>query len=372
MDSVIQFFVPLTVFLFLLMAVFLLSVKKGNQRANQFLGLFFLCLGLAVLDVSLQVMEVYLRFPHLAYWITSLPFLYGPLLYLYTKYYVFEEAAFAKKDWLHFVPFGVSILITIFTYHIHDIAYKTTFLRKASEPGLESMLTAVLLFSLMVAYLLSAIRLLKRRESYLRDNYSEIEKYSLNWLKYILYGFLGILLLSLVTQIVSFTVDDKSYLVYVLFLLLVVMFCFIIVSVFKGLRDNRMLIGINDFEESKTKSASTDEQQHVEGLIVREVEDKQLFLNPELKISDLAEAVGQPVRLVSEAINQRMGVTFFDFINSKRVDFIKKRMVTATDPKKTVLEYMYEGGFNSKSSFNTAFKKHAGTTPSTWKKQQNH
>lgn len=72
---------------------------------------------------------------------------------------------------------------------------------------------------------------------------------------------------------------------------------------------------------------------------------------------------------VSFSINRIMGQHFFDLVNSYRVHLAAEMLITNDEQQqKTVLEILYEVGFNSKSSFNTAFKKHLLITPSQYRK----
>ena len=64
-----------------------------------------------------------------------------------------------------------------------------------------------------------------------------------------------------------------------------------------------------------------------------------------------------------------LGKSFFDLINSYRIEEAKKMIKEPEDEKMTISEVMYKVGFNSKSSFNTAFKKYTGLTPSEYKSQ---
>lgn len=93
------------------------------------------------------------------------------------------------------------------------------------------------------------------------------------------------------------------------------------------------------------------------------------YLDPVLTIEDLAGQLDVPVKVLSQVINESLGQNFFDFVNSYRVEEAKKLLANARDPKITVFEVMYQAGFNSKSSFNTAFKKNALTTPGAYKKK---
>ena len=98
------------------------------------------------------------------------------------------------------------------------------------------------------------------------------------------------------------------------------------------------------------------------------MENEKPFLNTSLTVKDLSKEIKIPARELSVLINHKLGMHFFDFVNSYR---IKNAMQLLTDPKSkkvTVLEILYEVGFNSKSSFNTAFKKHTGFTPTAYRK----
>jgi AraC-like DNA-binding protein len=95
--------------------------------------------------------------------------------------------------------------------------------------------------------------------------------------------------------------------------------------------------------------------------------DNEPFLEASLSIQELATKINMPMRDVSILINHHIGQHFFDFVNEYR---IKKAMNILKDPTKkdyTVQEIFYEVGFNSKSSFNTAFKKHSAQTPTEFK-----
>lgn len=96
------------------------------------------------------------------------------------------------------------------------------------------------------------------------------------------------------------------------------------------------------------------------------VETEKPYIDPELTLAMLADQIAMTPREVSELINQTLGLHFFDFINKHRVDHAKALLVNT--PDQTVLQISLAIGFNSKSSFNTAFKKHVGTTPSSFRK----
>ena len=92
------------------------------------------------------------------------------------------------------------------------------------------------------------------------------------------------------------------------------------------------------------------------------------FLNPSLTILEVSNAIQIPVRDLSVLINHTLGQHFYDFVNIYRIESAMEILKDPAKNKLTVLEILYEVGFNSKSSFNTAFKKHTGNTPTVYRK----
>jgi AraC-like DNA-binding protein len=92
------------------------------------------------------------------------------------------------------------------------------------------------------------------------------------------------------------------------------------------------------------------------------------YLEPELTLDELATQLSVKPKMLSQTINELLRQNFFEFINHYRIEEAKRLLTNPKDKKITVLEVMYEVGFNSKSSFNTIFKKNTGLTPSEFKK----
>ncbi|MGL1888172.1 MAG: AraC family transcriptional regulator [Reichenbachiella sp.] len=94
------------------------------------------------------------------------------------------------------------------------------------------------------------------------------------------------------------------------------------------------------------------------------------YLNPDLDLNMLAEELESHPKKLSQAINQCIGNNFSDYINSRRIAEAKSLFETSTDSQITIMEVMYKVGFNSRSVFNTSFKKKIGFTPTQFKEQQ--
>jgi AraC-like DNA-binding protein len=96
------------------------------------------------------------------------------------------------------------------------------------------------------------------------------------------------------------------------------------------------------------------------------METEKPYLDDALTLQKLAEKISIPEKQLSILINQSAGKHFFDFINEFRINYAKTLL--KEQPQLTVLEVLYEAGFNSKSSFYTAFKKETGITPTDYRK----
>ncbi len=97
-------------------------------------------------------------------------------------------------------------------------------------------------------------------------------------------------------------------------------------------------------------------------------EEEEPYLTPQLSLKFVADVLGLNTNKMSYLINQAFDTNFNDFINQYRLKHFK---TIAIDPKNahlTILGLAYDSGFNSKSVFNTYFKKIEGTTPRAWMK----
>lgn len=90
------------------------------------------------------------------------------------------------------------------------------------------------------------------------------------------------------------------------------------------------------------------------------------YTNPSLTIHELAAGLKLPPHVLSRVINDGFGRNFFDFINTYRIEELKRRINDPRTPSNTLLGLAFEVGFNSKTSFNRAFKKTTGQTPTDY------
>jgi len=116
-------------------------------------------------------------------------------------------------------------------------------------------------------------------------------------------------------------------------------------------------------EKSSVSALTDSESQKIAELIFEVFDKEKPFLDPEFNLDDLSNRLSFNRRKVSHVINSRLKRNFFDLVNGYRIDTAKEIFTKNEDPNLTVLEVMFDVGFNSKSSFNTQFKKRTGLTP---------
>src|SRR6185503_18480018 len=88
-----------------------------------------------------------------------------------------------------------------------------------------------------------------------------------------------------------------------------------------------------------------------------------------LTLGELAARAGLSSHNLSQLLNEELGRSFFDYINSHRVEEVKRCLLDAAYDRQTLLDIAMASGFSSKTAFNTAFRQHAGTTPSEFRRK---
>ncbi len=366
-ENLQEAFLILVVFLFLFFSFFLFAYKEGRQVIRKILGLFFFALALSICDIYLLQNGFYEQNPQFAFILNTILFLYGPITWLLTKSVTVRAYRPNPKDLVHFVPFFLVLGTMIVTYHTRNAEFKQEFFARASNARDFTTLTSSLIFFFYTGiYIVKSFRQVRRYREEMKEQVSNVENLKLEWLKYILWWFLAIMLAALVVQVTNIIAGEERNIPQLLLgFLLLAMFLFILSAILKGLRKtvafSETVLSPGSIKTKEVDSGKLDE-------LLALMKSKKPFLSPNLTLKDLATAFGQTPRFTSGLINNGTQQSFFDFINSYRIEHFMQVMRESTDQHLTILEVMYASGFNSKSSFNTAFKKKSGKTPSQWRK----
>lgn len=359
-------------FLLISLAVVILK-QKGGKRLNRYLLAAFL-LSKATLMVRWFLFRfgilAYQDFVFLYYISGSAFFLLAPFLYLYIKSLCYRDLSLKNSDVVHFIPFACIIILAAVRAHVQVSQ------SDAALTVLGNMLTShywnifwTANFVQIFFYIIAMLRTVHAYQTKLKHLYSSLERINLNWLVALL------LVISLhwvfvvcrgTLSLLNANVGNLTAIIDLFSISIFLVFTTILV--FKGLNQLNVFSGI----EGKTKYANSklpesDMQRYMQQL-TGYMEAQKPYLIPSLTIDDLSEKLSIPSWHLSRVINTSFRQNFFNFINNYRIEEAKRLMTEPTNNKRTILEILYEVGFNSKSTFNDVFKKQTGMTPSEFKK----
>lgn len=359
----------------------LLFTKKENQPANLLLAFAMLALSFDVFNSAYIMFGYYGDFPHFTGITYSFPFLYGPIFFIYTKLISNRKISFDKKDFLHFIPFLIVVIYGLVFVYPKSADFKLGLIASKQANNLPALeLISYLKPIHGIIYVLLTIGVVKSFNEKIKNSYSNLESINLKWLQYLTIG------LSIVWSIVAFTyflnfVDKMragaDLLIYTAASVLIYSIGYFSLKqpqIFESLlfppeTDSKSKT-TKDQRASYNKSGLTDEiaKNHLNKLI-KLMETEKPFLNSELTLRELAEKLSISPHNLSELLNTKLNKNFYDFINHYRIEEFKRRLSDPTSDKFSLIALAFDSGFNSKSTFNTIFKKFTGITPSQYRKQ---
>ncbi|EPT33681.1 DNA-binding helix-turn-helix protein [Bacteroidetes bacterium oral taxon 272 str. F0290] len=135
---------------------------------------------------------------------------------------------------------------------------------------------------------------------------------------------------------------------------------------------------ITDFANDLNSTNKTDECEDENSILSQTIskiqlnqllEEKELFKNPELRISDIALMLGTNRTYISRIINETMQINFCDWVNSYRITHAKKLMKSPYSNDLTLSEISEKSGFKSVSTFYRLFKEKEGIPPGEYRKK---
>lgn len=374
----------MTAYQCILFAVLLLTIKRESRLRNILLALFLLQHAAIPLDILIsfgaEFRHIALDFsPNLFYMFGFGYWLEGPLLLWYTRSLVYKDYSLSRRDLLYLVPVVVYLIYQIFFYYSLDFFQKKSLQEAYDLYVAPQYMNYVTLFRDLFRAALGVMCLLEiqKYRKHLKRNYSAIEKLDLTWLTLLVSGFLAIRLWAVIVAfMVLLSVAYGIHTDFGIMGLLGNYTTFILVSllIFFSLGHSTVCEGL-DAREPKNEAESVREDNSRDKVQPEQAEaltqlmtTKKPYLIPELTLDKLSSIAGMSPRALSSIINRQFNCNFFEFINSYRVEEVKLFLSDPLHADKSVLDIMYEVGFNSKATFNTLFKKKVGMTPSEYRK----
>ena len=362
----------LVAFQLFFVALYLITHNKGNKRNNSLLGFLFLMFAISLTDFTLRVSEIVLPIPLLHLIDDGFFLLYGPVLYFYVQGVVYRDFKFNLRDVIHLIPYLCYTSYLIYHLIFIDLETQSEVTDKIVTVDMPRWIFLVILivYAQILVYLWFAWRTLLTYQTIIKDRFSSIDKMNLEWLSFMIKAFAGITVVGMIHNVIPLFGNVFFHYLSVI-LLLIATFFFINRVLVKALNQPAIFSGITIKETEKYASSNlklTVIENH-KAQLEKLMQEEQLYLDPELTSHDLAERLNISSKTLSQVINQGFNKNFFDFVNTYRCEEVKQ-ILQGPDKKMTIIEAMYQSGFNSKSSFNKEFKKLTGQTPSAFKKSR--
>lgn len=363
----------ISVFVSLLMAFFLLTVKTENKLANRLFAFFFI---FSAIDLSGFFMYLYTEDNRSLEIFRSTFCLLGmPTFYLYVLSVCYSDFRLRWKHLIHALPFIIVNLIYIPRIYLR--IEDGSFIGPLNTMS-EIYFIQILIECQYIFYIVSVFFILKKYKEIYLENYTNSGISTYKWLFQMTCVFLVAHSIVALKNALRYSGFREIFLWANVLVGTIALFitCWFIM---KALKYPELFRGVNSKlkltkeilpeieEESEVINERSDLINTQIAILKQYMTEKEPFLDPSLTIQELANQINIPVRDLSVLINHHIDQHFFDFVNEYRIQKAMKILKDQSKNQLTVLEILYEVGFNSKSSFNTSFKKYTNLTPTAYR-----
>lgn len=294
-------------------------------------------------------------------------FLIGPVFYFYLKSLLSQDFSLTKKEIIHFLPavlyFTYSLVVFIGDKLILDEFY---FYADGRDKDLDFWYQFSGLISMLFYLALSLKHYLEYRKASLQE-VSFADEIAFKWIQHFTIAFGLILILRVLFFILNPEWGEfgSKYWYYLCFSILLM---YISITGYSStlkagtIPRPKLNTPNNQFKE-ENKADESEDLSIWKHKINTLIESNDIFKNPNLTLTDLARNLETNRNIISKVINQEFQMNFNDYVNEKRVESIIKRLKNGEHIKTTLLGIAIDCGFNSKTTFNRAFKKYTGESP---------
>ena len=383
-DNILSFLAGFGILQGVLLAALLYFHPRSDKSVNKFLALYILSLSAVMsLPFSMQALGWKNSFV-----LMPLPILPAVLLYLYLL--SFKETITWRKAWPHFIIFFVFFFLTY--WNLSAIARSYPNAPHIPVEGIKRPTTLAILFvrtaQNFLYYFLSRKAITSYQHS-IKQLFSETSRIDLQWTRFLVNGYAVVICTFLV--IFPLLLRFPDYFNSLILLNMAVATPYIYMAAYKGFIQptiwqiepgiNKQTVEEEIFEvenvkdvaavDGSVRSSKPKLPDNKIGEIVKRVtevmETDKIYQEPELTLQQLADKLQYPYYQVSQAINDGMNKNFYDLVNNYRIEEAKRLLLDPKNLNYTVLSVGFEAGFNSKTTFNTVFKKFTGLTPTEYR-----
>ncbi|MCF2876507.1 MULTISPECIES: helix-turn-helix domain-containing protein [unclassified Tenacibaculum] len=346
----------------------ILILKRLHQHfSNKILIGIFFCLLILFLTYS----SYYLEYTNLSFFITPIgtiaPLALGPLLFNYIKS-IYNSTIDTKKTVKDLIPFFIGFLLfSIPRYFLPNLSsnYQNNII-------LLSFIIPFLGYGYFIYYLFLSFKLLKANRKKVKENYSYIKNIDLKWLSIWLYGLIIFVLIDGISGGLLLVYSSLKFVLAFNLLFLTTLIWYI---GYYGLNQTQVFLLQREFnKEEKVLKTPVEEKSKIYNFpelkekLEKLFETDQVFKKQNLSLRETASLLETTDKKLSNYLNTELNTTFYEYVNSYRIQHFKKSISNGTSKNLTLLAIAFDSGFNSKATFNRVFKQQEGITPLQFKK----
>ena len=365
---------------FLLTCVLL--TRRKNRTAHRLLAALMAAFTIYLASGVYYSAGLVRSFPHFFGVSYQMPWVFGPLVYLYAVAASDRSWRFRKETLIHFVPVTINVLATM-PYYLMSGAEKLALLERWMAGDVPRQLAFLDPFKyvLGLSYSIATVVFLRRHRRVIENSYSNTERVNLRWLLLLTVSSFGIWLLATTLRVAEVQTGVRDSHISLAMAVLVYAIGYM------GLRQPEVFryetaeypiptvanavsplppppdepVAEPRYERSGLSDA---EAQQLKTRLLAVMDARRPWQNSELTLADLATLLDTTPHKLSEVLNSEIGQTFYDFVNGYRVREVQRRIKAGEARALKMLALAMDAGFASKSTFNEAFKKHTSQTPS--------
>ena len=367
-----------------LLAILIYFHPRSDRTVNKFLALYIFSFTLIMLGPFIIKLISWRK----AFFFGTIPLLVGPIMLFYIR--SFKETITWKKARPHLWMFVLYCFVLYWWGNSAAAKYPDA---KGVPPqllvGPLPMAIFLVRYAQMTLYYFLSNRQLKRYQHSINQLFSDTSAINLRWAWWLINGYAAIIICATVLFFFMRIYPDRFDLLYAIMMAIATPYIYI--TSFKGimqptiwqLKKNESKAELEDEivqtealekilnEKNRVKAGMADERiEEIVRKIYYAMEDEKLYQETELTLHQLANHLQYPSHQVSQAINDGMDKTFYDLVNGYRVEEAKRLLLDPKNRSFTILSVGFEAGFNSKTTFNTVFKKFTGLTPTHFRERQ--
>lgn len=343
-------------------AFILFRWRRGDTQANRLLSALLLLFSVTLSEYVLYWSNYIFQFPHTAQASDQLPFLFGPLAYLYCRT-IYEAKPLKKSDLWHFASFVLAIGMMLPWYLLDAESKRAVLEGKAAYPVAHLWMRVLLWIRIvhMLGYAVWNYRYLRRQP---RVGATTRWAFRLN-------TFFTCFVLAYTSYFIlvrfpffNSTWDYHISAAMTAFIYLIAYAGYVQPAVFEGYQWTEPNAPVKYRNSGLTPEACRSLLQNLNLLM----EQEKAYHDPDISLEKLANALNASKHHVSQVINEHLGASFFEYVNQLRVEEARQLLAETTRSDLHVIEVAYAVGFNNKMSFNAAFKKATGMTPTEYRR----